>query len=51
MGITLKLNGVKNFVREDELPKIEPAVKMAQAMTLLAGSICLLTTTRKNLKE
>lgn len=29
MGITLKLNGIKNFVREDELPKIEPAVKMA----------------------
>ncbi len=29
MGITLKLNGVNNFVREDELSKIEPAVKMA----------------------
>ena len=32
MGITLKLNGVKNFVREDELPKIEPAVKMASEL-------------------
>ncbi len=29
MGIKLKLNGVKDFVREDELAKIEPAVKMA----------------------
>lgn len=32
MGITLKLNGVNNFVREDELPKIEPAVKMASEL-------------------
>lgn len=29
MGITLKLNGVENFIRADELKKIEPFVKTA----------------------
>lgn len=32
MGIELKLNGVKNFVRNDELSKIEPAVKAASEL-------------------
>lgn len=32
MGITLKLNGIKNFVREDEFSKIEPSVKTASEL-------------------
>lgn len=32
MGIELKLNGVKNFVRDDELAKIESAVKTASEL-------------------
>lgn len=32
MGITLKLNGIKKFVRDDELSKIEPMVKTASEL-------------------
>lgn len=32
MGIKLKLSGVENFVREDELCKIQPAVTMASEL-------------------